>query len=76
MGPSQNPTADQFKKLEKAGQMTLLDSLKLVKVTNGTVVFSMTLPRQGVLLLQVNMVISCVFSNYFNCTSKYTECRP
>lgn len=53
MGSPQNPTADQIKILEKAGQLTMLDTPKLIKVTNGTTVFSMSLPRQGVSLLQL-----------------------
>ncbi len=53
MGSPQNPTAEQIKALEKAGQLAILDTPKEVTVTNGMAIISMTLPRQGVSLVQL-----------------------
>lgn len=53
MGSPQNPTAEQIKKLEKAGQLTQLHTPKKIKVANGTSFVCMTLPRQGVSLVQL-----------------------
>jgi len=53
MGSPQNPTAKQIKALEKAGQLAILDTPKEVTVTNGLAIISMTLPRQGVSLVQL-----------------------
>lgn len=53
MGSPQNPTAEQIKALEKAGQLAILDTPKEVTLTNGMAIISMTLPRQGVSLVQL-----------------------
>ena len=53
MGSPQNPTAKQIKALEKAGQLAILDTPKEVTGTNGLAIISMTLPRQGVSLVQL-----------------------
>lgn len=54
MGSPQQPTAEQIKTLEKAGQLALLEKPKQVSVKNGTAVVHMLLPRQGVSLVQLS----------------------
>lgn len=54
MGSPQQPTAEQIKTLEKAGQLALLEKPKQVSVKNGTAVVNMQLPRQGVSLVQLS----------------------
>lgn len=53
MGSPQQPTPDQIKTLEKAGQLTLLDKPKQISIRNGIAVVKMELPRQGVSLVQL-----------------------
>lgn len=52
-GSPQSPTADQYKQLESAGQLQLLDSPKRISIERGTVHLKFTLPRQGVSLLRI-----------------------
>ena len=54
MGSPQNPTAEQIKELEEAGQLELLTSPQWLKVKNGKAVVNMDLPRQGVSLLKMD----------------------
>jgi xylan 1,4-beta-xylosidase len=54
MGSPQQPTEDQIKTLEKAGQLEMLNKPTKIKVQNGIAVIKMVLPRQGVSLLQLN----------------------
>jgi len=54
MGSPQQPTKEQYKKLEAAAQLELLTSPKWTKVENGSVSIDFQLPRQGVSLLQVS----------------------
>ncbi|MES2003809.1 MAG: beta-xylosidase [Bacteroidota bacterium] len=54
MGSPQQPTSEQIKALEKAGQLATLEPPKQVTVTNGTVIVTMALPRQGVSLVQLS----------------------
>lgn len=53
MGSPQQPSAEQIKELEKAGQLALLESPKQISISKGTAVVQVELPRQGVSLLQL-----------------------
>lgn len=52
MGSPENPTKEQIVMLEKAGQLTLLESPAFVKTNNGNLKLGIELPRQGVSLLK------------------------
>ena len=52
MGSSQNPTPEQYARLEGAGQLELLESPRWVMVEKSGVTVSYSLPRQGVSLVQ------------------------
>jgi xylan 1,4-beta-xylosidase len=54
MGSPQNPTAEQYARLEAAGRLALLEPPKSVPSANGKVEVSFSLPRQGVSLVQVS----------------------
>jgi xylan 1,4-beta-xylosidase len=51
MGSPQQPTPQQYAALQAAGQLQLLTSPRWMKVTNGRVVVTTEIPRQGVSLL-------------------------
>ena len=53
MGKPQNVNAEQYKELEKAGQLQLYDSPAWQDVNNGKTVLKFDLPRQGVSLIQL-----------------------
>ena len=53
LGSPQNPTAEQYARLEAAGQLQLLTSPEWVKTRDGNVELSFTLPRHAVSLIQV-----------------------
>ncbi len=53
MGSPQNPTQDQLRELEKAGQLQLLGSPEWIKVKEGSAAVEFELPRQGVSLLRM-----------------------
>jgi xylan 1,4-beta-xylosidase len=53
MGSPQNPTAEQIKTLERAGQLKMRTSPEWVNVKDGKVFIPIVLPRQGVSLLQL-----------------------
>ncbi|MBS1511536.1 MAG: beta-xylosidase [Bacteroidetes bacterium] len=53
MGSPQNPTAAQIQLLEKAGQLEVMGKPEKIKVNNGVVQISISLPQQGVSLLQL-----------------------
>ena len=48
MGSPTNPTSEQIKELEKAGQLAQYGSPENKTVRDGQLIFSTTLPRQGV----------------------------
>ena len=52
MGSPQNPTPEQYAKLEAAGQLELLESPRWVTARAGAVDVSFELPRQGISLVQ------------------------
>ncbi|HCL04494.1 MAG TPA: beta-xylosidase [Chitinophagaceae bacterium] len=53
MGSPQQPSPEQIKELEKAGQLALLEAPKTVKLKDGVAEMQMELPRKGVSLLQL-----------------------
>lgn len=53
MGSPQNVTDEQYKQLEQAGQLQLLNSPEWMNITNGETVIHFLLPRQGVSLLRL-----------------------
>lgn len=53
MGSPQNPTPEQYAKLQAAGQLALLDSPGWISPENGQVRLNVLLPRQGVSLLRL-----------------------
>jgi xylan 1,4-beta-xylosidase len=52
LGSPQQPTPEQYAKLERAGQLELFESPRWASVVNGSLQVSFSLPRQGVSLLQ------------------------
>ena len=54
MGSPQQPTAEQYEKLEAAGQLQLLGSPEWLPVKDGNLELSFLLPRQAVSLLKVS----------------------
>jgi xylan 1,4-beta-xylosidase len=54
MGSPQNPTPEQYARLEAAGQLKLLTSPEWVGGKDGKVELSFALPRQAVSLIQVS----------------------
>src|SRR3954468_16271491 len=53
MGSPQQPTADQYKKLESAGQLELLTSPEWLHIQNGTVQLQVELPREALSLVKI-----------------------
>lgn len=53
MGSPENPTPEQYKELEQAGQLELLSAPKIVTVKNGELKVDMQLPRQAVSLIRL-----------------------
>jgi xylan 1,4-beta-xylosidase len=53
MGSTQSPTPAQYGQLEKAGKLQPLGPPEHVRIRNGTVRLTLSLPRQGVSLLQL-----------------------
>jgi xylan 1,4-beta-xylosidase len=54
MGSPQQPTSEQYARLEAAGQLKLLTSPSYVAVEKGSVRLPFALPRQGVSLVQLS----------------------
>jgi xylan 1,4-beta-xylosidase len=54
MGSPQQPTAEQYAELEKAGQLAALEPSKVIRAENGNITVAFKLPRQGVSLLLFN----------------------
>jgi xylan 1,4-beta-xylosidase len=52
MGSPQQPTAEQYAQLERAGQLVAVGALETVPVENGKATVKFGLPRQAVSLLQ------------------------
>lgn len=53
MGAPQNPSQEQYAKLEKAGRLELLSSPERLQTDNGRVTLRFNLPRQGVSLCRL-----------------------
>jgi xylan 1,4-beta-xylosidase len=53
MGSPQQPTADQYKKLESAGQLELLTSPEWLHIQHGTVQLQVELPREALSLVKI-----------------------
>jgi xylan 1,4-beta-xylosidase len=53
MGSPQSPSAEQTQRLQKAGQLQLLDSPKPVTIENGSVHLQFGLPRQSLSLIRL-----------------------
>jgi xylan 1,4-beta-xylosidase len=53
LGSPQQPSAEQYRALEAAGQLELLESPRWVTAASGRVELSFTLPRQGLSLVQI-----------------------
>jgi xylan 1,4-beta-xylosidase len=53
MGSPQQPTAEQYAQLERAGQLAPVGALESVAVENGKATVKLRLPRQAVSLLQL-----------------------
>lgn len=53
MASPQSPTQDEYRRLESAGQLQLLDSPRWVPIQNGEFREQFTLPRQGISLLRL-----------------------
>ena len=54
MGSPQSPTPAQYKELESAGQLQLLDSPSWVSVEDGVAHLQFTLPREGLSLVRIS----------------------
>ncbi len=53
MGSPQQPTAAQYRTLEEAGHLQMLDGPSPIAITGGKTLLSFELPRQGVSLIQL-----------------------
>jgi xylan 1,4-beta-xylosidase len=53
MGSPQNPSADQYAALERAGQLQMLGSPQWVTIKNGVTTMQFNLQRQGVSLIKM-----------------------
>ena len=58
MGSPQNPTPQQYAKLQAAGQLQLMDSPRWITPVDGKIELEIHLPRQGVSLLRVTWPVS------------------
>ncbi|HKW16065.1 MAG TPA: hypothetical protein VJO35_01005 [Terriglobales bacterium] len=54
IGSPQSPTTDQYKRLESAGQLQLLNSPQWIHVEHGTAQLRFELPRQGLSLIKIS----------------------
>jgi len=54
MGSPQQPTAEQYARLESAGRLELLESPQWVPAKSGSIELAFPLPRQAVSLVQVS----------------------
>ena len=54
MGSSQSPSETEYKRLEAAGELQLLNSPTWVKVPQGNIQLHFALPRQGLSLLRLS----------------------
>ena len=55
MGSPQNPTSEQVKELEKAGQLEMLNKPETLKISDNQLLIKMQLPRQAVSLIKLTL---------------------
>jgi xylan 1,4-beta-xylosidase len=55
MGSPQQPTPDQYAELVRSGQLALLDSPGWVRAEGGRLTLRVSLPRQAVSLLRLDL---------------------
>jgi xylan 1,4-beta-xylosidase len=53
MGSPQSPSAEQYRELEAAGQLELLESPRWIEIREGKAEIGCVLPRQGVSLVRL-----------------------
>ena len=53
MGSPAKPTPEQYKQLERSGQLQLLNAPEQMHATKGRITLKFSLPRQGVSLLRL-----------------------
>lgn len=53
MGSPENPSPDQYKQLEKSGQLEMLTDPKNMNIRNKEIIMDMQLPRQAVSLIKI-----------------------
>jgi xylan 1,4-beta-xylosidase len=53
MGKPQSPAGADYARLEAAGQLAELESAASVKLENGKIILTTSLPRQGVSLIRL-----------------------
>jgi xylan 1,4-beta-xylosidase len=53
MGSPQQPSSEEFKELEKAGQLQLFESPTILKIEEKQAIINFSLPRQGVSLVKL-----------------------
>ena len=54
MGSPQNPSADQMRQLERAGQLELLDSPRWIDAPSGVTELNFDLPREALSLVELS----------------------
>jgi xylan 1,4-beta-xylosidase len=54
MGKPQNPTGEDYARLEASGKLAEIDGQASVKVDDGKIGLKVSLPRQGVSLLRLD----------------------
>jgi xylan 1,4-beta-xylosidase len=54
LGSPQSPSEEQYRALEEAGALQLLESPRWAQVENGSLKLAFDLPRQGVSLVQAS----------------------
>lgn len=59
MNSPTNPTAEEFAQLHQAGQLQFIGSPHWVSVTKGAIAYPISLPQQGVSLLEFSYLASC-----------------
>jgi xylan 1,4-beta-xylosidase len=55
MGSPASPTPDQYAELSRSGQLALMDSPEWIRAEGGTLTLRMSLPRQAVSLLRLDL---------------------
>ena len=57
MGSPKNPTAEQIRELERAGQLQMNESPRWISINNGTAEVNMMIERQGAALFSVSFFV-------------------